>query len=104
MDDVHLGRRALRGQGSSGEEGTTWTRFIWGGEHHVDGVHLGRRAPNGRGSSGEERDWYVDLNTPNRFKHTHMNLLLTGVTVRIMPHTYPAILEVGGGKRHVSLG
>ena len=20
-----------------------WTRFIWGGEHHVDEVHLGRR-------------------------------------------------------------
>ena len=33
---------------------TTWTRFIWGGEHHTDKVHLGRRGPCGRGSSGEE--------------------------------------------------
>ena len=54
MDEVHLGRRAPRGWGSSGEESTTQTRFIWGGEHHMDEVHLGRRAPHGRGSSGEE--------------------------------------------------
>ena len=53
-DEVHLGRRAPRGRGSSGEESTTQTRFIWGGEHHVDEVRLGRRAPRGRGSSGEE--------------------------------------------------
>ena len=71
VDEVHLGRRAPRGQGSSGEENitwrraprgggsfgeetTTWTRFIWRGEHHVDEVHPGRRAPCRRGSSGEE--------------------------------------------------
>ena len=31
-----------------------WTRFIWGGEHHMNKVHLGRRTPRGRGLSGEE--------------------------------------------------
>ena len=55
-DEVHLGRRAPCGRGSSGEESTTQARFIWGGEHRVDEVRLGRRAPRGRGSSGEERE------------------------------------------------
>ena len=54
MDEVHLGRRTPHGRGSSREESTTWTSFIWGGEHHIDKVHLGRRAPCGRGLSGEE--------------------------------------------------
>ena len=58
MDEVHLRRRAPRGRGSSGEESTTWTRFIWGGEHHVDEVHLGRR--------GKEVDSLANLNYQRR--------------------------------------
>ena len=68
MDEVHLVRRAPRGRGSSGEESTTWTRFIWGGEHHVDKVHLGRRAPCGQGSSGEEREGSRQLSKPQLSK------------------------------------
>ena len=40
MDEVHLGRKAPHGQGSSGEESITQTRFIWGGEDHMDEVRL----------------------------------------------------------------
>ena len=58
MDEVHPGRRALRGRGSPGEESTTWMRFTQGGEHYVDEVqrggehyvdevHPGRRALRG---------------------------------------------------------
>ena len=56
VDKVHLGRRAPRGQGSSGEGSTTWTRFIRGEERHPDEVHLGRRAPHRRGLFGKERE------------------------------------------------
>ena len=72
MDKVHLGRRAPRGRGSSEEESTTWTRFIWGGEHHVDEVHLGRR--------GREVDSLANLNYRRRICLTPPTCADDGVT------------------------
>ena len=43
-----------------------------------------------------ERDWYVDLTTPTRSKTLTHEPTTNTVTVCILPHTYPVILEVGG--------
>ena len=83
MDEVHLRRRAPRGCGSSGEESTTWTRFIWGGEHHVDEVHLGGEHHVDEvhlGRRGREVDSLANFNYQRRICVTPPTCADDGVT------------------------